>query len=91
MVLCSQGKQLNAGGKKLLVKNRVKPKLLMTNDKCKYWNRTKPKLWLGKNTKLDNDFQENESQHEINLSNPFIKDILEELEEWAAKCKNSPN
>ena len=33
MVLCSQGKELNAGGKKLLVKNRVKPKLLMTNDK----------------------------------------------------------
>ena len=36
MVLCSQGKELNAGGKKLLVKNRVKPKLLMTNDKFKY-------------------------------------------------------
>ena len=28
MVLCSQGKELNAGGKKLLVKNRVKPNLL---------------------------------------------------------------
>ena len=36
MVLCSQGTELNASGKKLLVKNRVKPRLLMTNDKCKY-------------------------------------------------------
>ena len=35
MVLCSQGKELDASGKKLLVKNRVKPNLLMTNDKCK--------------------------------------------------------
>ena len=30
-------------------------------------------------------------KHELNLSNSFIKDVLEELEKWAAKCKNSPN
>ena len=44
-----------------------------------------------KNTKFDNDFKKMNHNMNFNLLNPFIKDILEELKEWAAKCKNSPN
>ena len=47
--------------------------------------KTKQSLKYGqKNTKLDNDFKEINHNMSLNLSNSFIKDVLEELKKWAS-------
>ena len=46
---------------------------------------TKQSLNYGQqNTKPDNDFKEINHNMSLNLSNSFIKYVLEELEKWAS-------